>query len=178
MKGEPGIRMVYNGTSSGLNAHLLALWFALPTISTLLRALDFDTFVSDLDIAEMFLNFMLEEKCQRLAGVDLTHYIGKGEGAGGGARHLGLWGRCLMGETPPYQMGQGVGHAKDRIMGNPMDLSNAYHWSAVRLNHLGSELYDPRMAWVVKVRPGERADADLFIYMDDFRPMGQDEEEC
>jgi hypothetical protein len=33
--------------------------------------------MSDLDIAEMFLNFMLEAKCQRLVGVDRMHYIEK-----------------------------------------------------------------------------------------------------
>jgi hypothetical protein len=47
------------------------------------------TFVSYLDIAEMFLNFMLETNLQKLAGVDLTHYIEKREGAGGGTRHFG-----------------------------------------------------------------------------------------
>jgi hypothetical protein len=44
----------------------------------LLRDLELGTYMSNLDIAEMFLNFMLEEECQRLAGVDLTHYIEKG----------------------------------------------------------------------------------------------------
>jgi hypothetical protein len=42
-------------------------------------ALEDGTFFSDLDISEMFLNFMRDAKCQRLAGVDLTHYIEKGE---------------------------------------------------------------------------------------------------
>jgi hypothetical protein len=106
MKGATYIRMVYNATSSGLNAYLWAPWFSLPTINTLLRALEERTFMSDLDIAKMFLYFMLEAKCQRLAGVDLTQYIEKREGAGGGTRHVALWGRCLMGATFfPYQTG-------------------------------------------------------------------------
>jgi hypothetical protein len=80
---------------------------------TLLRALEFGTNVSDFDIASMFLNFMLEEKCQMMVGADLTHYIQKGEGAGDGARPLALWRRCLVGETfLPYQTGQIMGHAK------------------------------------------------------------------
>jgi hypothetical protein len=54
MKGETDIRMVYTTTSSGLNAHMWAPWFALPTIIALLRALEFGTFMSDLDIAENF----------------------------------------------------------------------------------------------------------------------------
>ena len=33
-KGERDIRMVYDGSKSGLNASLYAPWFALPTIDT------------------------------------------------------------------------------------------------------------------------------------------------
>jgi hypothetical protein len=56
-----------------------------------------------------------------------------------------------MGATfSPYQMGQGMGHAKERIVGHPKDLTNLHHWSMVRLNLLGSELYDPSMVWVAK----------------------------
>jgi hypothetical protein len=106
-KGNTDVRLVYNGTSSGLNAHLWAPWFALPNICALLRALELDTFMTDSDIGEMFLNFMLEERCARLVGVDLTHYAERGEGALEGKRHLVQWGRCLMGGTfSPYQTGQ------------------------------------------------------------------------
>jgi hypothetical protein len=80
-KGDTDIHLVYNGNSSGLNAHLWAPWFALPNICALLRVLEIDTFMADSDIGEMFLNFMLEERCARLAGVDLTHYMQRGEGA-------------------------------------------------------------------------------------------------
>jgi hypothetical protein len=38
--------------------------------------------------------------------------------------------------------------------------------------------YDPSKAWVAKVREDGRVAADLFIYMDDFRPTGPDAEEC
>jgi hypothetical protein len=71
-KGDTDISMVCNGTSLGLNAHLWAPWFALPTICALLRALELDMFMADSEIGEIFLNFMLEEICARLAGVDLT----------------------------------------------------------------------------------------------------------
>jgi hypothetical protein len=81
VKGATDIRMVYNGTSSGMNSHLWAPWFALPPICALLRALEVNTYMADSDIGEMFLNFILEERCTRLAGVDLTHYVQKGEGA-------------------------------------------------------------------------------------------------
>jgi hypothetical protein len=46
-KGDTDVRMVYNGTSSGMNPHLWAHWFALPTICDLLQALELDTFMED-----------------------------------------------------------------------------------------------------------------------------------
>jgi hypothetical protein len=87
-KGDTGISMVYNGTASGLNAHLWAPWFALLTIFALLRALELDTFMADSDIVEMFLSFMLEDICARLVGADFTHYVERGEGALKGKRHV------------------------------------------------------------------------------------------
>jgi hypothetical protein len=138
--------MMYNRTSSGMNDHLWTSWFALPTICALLRALERDTFMADSYIGDMFLNFMLEERCPRLAEVYLTHYVEKGEDAPYGKRHLAPWGRCLMGGTfSPYQMGQGMGHAKERIMGDPNDVSNVFKWKEVRLNLPGTLEYDPSM---------------------------------
>jgi hypothetical protein len=112
-KGDTDIRIVYSGTSSGMNAHLWAPWFPLPTIYALARALDVGTFMGDSDIGDFFLNFMLEENCACLAGVDLTHYVPKGGGGGEGRRHLVRWNRCLMGGMfSPYKTGQGMGYAK------------------------------------------------------------------
>jgi hypothetical protein len=178
-KGDTDIRLVKNGTSSGLNAHLWAPWFALPTICALLRVLEIDTFMADSDIGEMFLNFMLEERCARLAGVDLTHYVQMGKCALGRKIHLVRWGRCLMGGTfSPYQTGQVMGHAKEFIMGYTNDEQNVYQRKEVRLNLPGSSDYDPSLAWVAKMREDGRVAADLFIYMDDLRPMGMDANEC
>jgi hypothetical protein len=52
--------------------------------------------MGDSDIGEMFLNFMLEKNCACLAGVDLTHYVSKGELVGEVQRHLVRWNRCLI----------------------------------------------------------------------------------
>jgi hypothetical protein len=171
--------MVYNGTSSGMNAHFWAPWFALPTICALMRALELDTFMADSDIGEMFLNFMLEERCAILEGVYLNHYVEKGEEAPDGKRHLARRGRCLMGGTfSPYQTGQGMGHAKESIMVDPNDASNVFKWKEVSFKLPGTPEYDPSMAWMAKVREDGRVAADLFIYMDDFRPTGTNAEEC
>jgi hypothetical protein len=169
--------MVYNGTSSGMNSHLWAPWFALPTIYALTGALEVGTIMGDSDIGEMFLNSMLEENCACLAGVDLTHYVPKGETAGEGRRHLLRWNICLMGGTfSPYQMGQGMGHAEEMIMGDPNDCSNFFQWKEVRLNLSGVGDYNPYFSWVSKIREDERVAVYLFIYMDDLRPTGPDAE--
>jgi hypothetical protein len=149
-KGDEDIRMVYNGTSSGLNSHLWCPWFALATINTVLRALETGTFMGDLDVGEMFLNFMLETRCSYLAGVDLSKYI---QELGGNPRHWARWGRCGMGVRPsPYQTTQAIRWAKEMMMGDPLDETNVFQWSSVRLNLPGIPDYDPRVQWVSKIR--------------------------
>jgi hypothetical protein len=71
-----------------------------------------------------------------------------------------------------------MGHAKEMIMGYPNDEHNVYQWMEVRLNLPGSPYYDTSLAWVSKVREDRQGTVDLFIYMDDFRLMGPDTEEC
>jgi hypothetical protein len=53
-KGDTYIRKVYNGTSSGMNAHLWAYWFALPIIYDIAQVLEAGTFMGDSDIEEKF----------------------------------------------------------------------------------------------------------------------------
>jgi hypothetical protein len=62
-KGDEDIRMVCNGTSLGLNAHLWFPWLALATINTMLRALEHGIYMGDIGIGKMFLNFILEARC-------------------------------------------------------------------------------------------------------------------
>jgi hypothetical protein len=61
-KGDDDIRMVYDGTKSGLNSVLWAPWFPLPTIDMHLQSVVPGTFMGDLDIGEMFLNFLLHPR--------------------------------------------------------------------------------------------------------------------
>ena len=69
-KGDEDIRMVYDGTKCGLNGAVWVPTFFMPTIQAHLRALEQGTHMCDVDIGEMFLNFMLHPKL-RLCGVDL-----------------------------------------------------------------------------------------------------------
>ena len=58
-KGSDGIRMIYNGTSGGINDILWFLHFSLPAASNTLRAKYECKFRGDRDVGEMFLNFLL-----------------------------------------------------------------------------------------------------------------------
>jgi hypothetical protein len=58
-KGEDDVRMVYNGTESGLNDSIWIPRFFLPTLETHLHAVDEDTHMADADVGECFLNFLL-----------------------------------------------------------------------------------------------------------------------
>ncbi len=99
-KGEDDIRMVYNGTSCGLNDAVFAPWFALPTMDSHLRAVDVGTYMANCDIGEMFLNFMLDVNLRKYAGVDLTDLFPE---EADGSTFWERWERLLMGFKPsPY----------------------------------------------------------------------------
>lgn len=57
-KGDDDVRMVYDGTSSRFNDHVWAPSFSLPTIDSMLRSVDHNTWLGDLDAGEQFLNFV------------------------------------------------------------------------------------------------------------------------
>jgi hypothetical protein len=59
--------MVYDASVSGLNDIIWVPRFPLPTIRTHLRSVEEGTFMADLDIGEMFLNFILHRICEPYA---------------------------------------------------------------------------------------------------------------
>jgi hypothetical protein len=77
----------------------------------------------DLDVGEMFLNFILHRSICPLARVDLTHYVPDGSG-----RVLWeCWQRAAMGLTSlPYQACQGMAFAEEVIQGNRFDPLNIF----------------------------------------------------
>jgi hypothetical protein len=177
-KGADDIRMVYDASVSGLNDSIWVPRFPLPTIKTHLRAVEEGTYMADLDVGEMFLNFVLHSDLRALCGVDLTLY-------GGSIDEFQLvawevWQRAAMGLKPsPYQAVQGMMIAEEIIKGNELDKDNPFRWDAVRMNLPGSKNYDPSLPWVSKIRKGEKLIAcDLVIFVDDLRVTGPTREEC
>jgi hypothetical protein len=178
-KGDNDIRLVYDGTKSGLNKAVWAPWFPLPTVEAHLRVVEPGSFMGDIDIGEMFLNFMLHERIQPYAGVDLTPFFPEElkETMPGWRCLWEHWGRCEMGfRFSPYQTVQGVLFADEVIRGDPTVANNIFRWDYVDLNLPGSEWYNPSRSWVTKRRSTGELACDFLIFVDDSRTTGNDHE--
>lgn len=181
-KGESDIRMVYGGTKSGLNAALWAPGFPLPTASSHLRILDRLSWMADNDAGEFFLNWMMDERVQKLCGIDLTHFVTpevRKKSSNKTGLCIEVWKRCTMGLRPsPYVCVKGMLLAKEIILGNQHDSLNVFCWDHVLLNLPGMEDFDSSKPWVSKRRRDGSLAADLICFVDDLRPVAPTEKEC
>jgi len=190
-KGEDDIRMVYDGTKSGLNAAMWVPRFGLLTIETHLRSIEEGTFLADVDVGDCFLNFPLHPSLKPYAGVDLTHYFPNPDGSS----VWECWQRALMGcKSSPYQAVQGMMVADEFIRGDPQNQQNIFRcgrihswrsseqnifrWHEVRLNCPGDPTYDPSKPWVSKIRKDGTIASDLVAFMDDLRTSGPSRKEA
>ena len=173
------VRMVYDGTASGLNDTLWVPRFTLPSVESHLRAVLPGYFMADIDIAEMFHNFMLHESLRVNCGVDLTPYF-PDELTPTSRSLLERWERSAMGLKPsPYSCVQAIMVARDFLLGDRSLASNPFRWDCVKLNLPGSANYDPRLPWIAKYRISDgRVASDLFIYVDDLRVTSSSSNEC
>jgi hypothetical protein len=154
-KGITDIRLVYNGTSCGLNETLWAPNFWLPTPAAAARVLGVGYYMVDIDLGEMFLNFPLRVLLQRFSRIDLRHYardlgetLSKEEA---NKKYLVHWVRCWMGLQPsPFMAVQFYYLAEEFAQGNPLDKKNPMGWDLVRLNLPGDPKYDPTLPRVMK----------------------------
>jgi hypothetical protein len=130
-KGDIDIRMVYDGSKSGLNDAIWAPWFALPAVTEMSRTVLPGYWCVDNDYSEMFLNFPLHEELQKYCGVDLLQiFDDQMNGEDGPA--VGVWTRNAMGLKPsPYAAVQGLLRAKQVVLGDPKDEKNSYQWEWV-----------------------------------------------
>jgi hypothetical protein len=76
-KGTSDIRMVYNGTRCGLNAHLHTPHYGLLSIKHMLRALREGYYQCNLDVDKQFLNIKLHESLRELLGMDVREVRSK-----------------------------------------------------------------------------------------------------
>ncbi len=182
-KGDGDIRMVYDASKSGLNSKLWAPWFLLPTIESHLRSVQPGSFMGDIDFSEQFLNFVLHERLQPYAGVDLTPFFLE-ERSPSKRMIIERWSRCGMGFVPsPYTAVQGTLMAEEVIRGIPNNADNIFRWNDVVLNLPGNPSYKPHEPWVYKVwvnvKEGSSTMANhLKIYVDDVRTIGCSYNDC
>ena len=139
--------------------------------------------IGDIDVGEMFLNFILHESMQALCGGDLSNFFEEDRpGLQGKSKLLWeRWVRAAMGlKSSPYQAVQGMIVVKEVVLGDRRDPNNVLRWDEIRMNLPGgSETYDLSLPWVSKIRLDDgRIAADLFIYVDDVRLTGSSSDEC
>ena len=171
-KGDSDVRLVYDATACGLNAALWAPNFFLPTIDSIMRNADGGTWFGDIDLADMFLNYFLDEAVRPFAGVDVR--------AVSGTAQQERWERCLMGlRSSPFICTQTFAWGEALICGDRKARDNPLRWDRVVMNLPGSESYNPSMPWVYRWDDEKEAMAAFFgTYIDDIRSGGPTEQAC
>jgi hypothetical protein len=137
--------------------------------------------MADLDVGEMFLNFILHSELWALCVVDLTKYGDTVEEFETVAWEV--WQRAAMGLKPsPYQAVQGMMVAEELIKGDPGGSggpTNPFRWDKVHMNLPGSPEFNPALPWVSKIRLDDNNIAcDIVIFVDDLRVTGPTKDEC
>jgi hypothetical protein len=169
-KGETDTIMVCDGTKSGLNDSMWALWFAMPTVEAHMCFVGTKGYLGDIDVGDMFLNFILHEYVRKVSGANLTPFSPEELLKDSEKRVVWEhWTRCRMGfKSSPYNAIQAILFAEEQIRGGPKDPSNILRWDLVILNPLGSPGYEPSLPWDFRVRSGDGLmTCDFNIYVDD-----------
>jgi hypothetical protein len=175
-KGEQDIRLVYDTTKSGLNQALWAPTFGMPTVENLVKGVMDYSWMGDMDISEMFLNFNLHPDLHPYCGIDLSAYQ---EGEEGGLLWE-RWVRCMMGlKISPYVTIKGFQLAMEVVRGNRRSFRNPLKWTRVKKNLPGSPSYDPTKPFLWRTKSDNEEIAALIIgYVDDLRAADSSEEGC
>jgi hypothetical protein len=179
-KGDQDIRLVYDGTSSGLNAALWAPSFWMPTSESAVRVISFYSYLFDSDIGECFLNFPNDKKLRKYCGVDLTPFVGLLESRPHFLTGLlwEFWTRGFMGcKSSPYNSVRYLYLADEFCRGYRKSLKNPMRWDHVRLNLPGSNTFDPRLPRVFKwCALFSKIAGDICQFIDDERGSGHSRE--
>ncbi len=182
-KGENDIRLVYNATANHLNKCVWVPTFWLPTIDTFVRALGKDSWMTNRDVGDMFLNFQLHESVVPFIGVDLLSLYENSDETG---PRWAVWDRNLMGfAASPYSSIKMMALVAEEVCrGNRQEAGigldgkelNLFQWKCIRLNLPGTREYNPCTSWMTKVRADGQVACNIFSFVDDVKVTGPDEE--
>ena len=190
-KGDEDIRVVFDGTSSGLNTTLWAPNFFLPSAKSAAMVMCFSTWMSDMDFGEMFHNFNLDPRIRPYSGVNVAklglHIPSREVGPRISASKVTTlrWTRLFMGMRPsPYNAVRHYYWGEEFARGDPKRKSNPMGYNRIRLNLPGMADYDPSLPKVMKWRDGKSSvesghvAGDVVTFIDDVRITGYSKENC
>lgn len=191
-KDEDDIRLVWDATRCGANETLWAPSFWMPVFRTIsdliikrLPCSVSDYFLgnipstpaptdwrvphqSDMDVGEMFLNYLLHYSERHFFGARIITGEGDGE-----VSQIMRFSRLLFGGRPcPYLAVQGHARAMELITGDISDPSNPLGWTRVITNWPFDFGYDPSMPRVIRVRQDGEMAPGYPAFVDDGRISG------
>jgi len=170
-KGDSDVRLVFDGTKSGLNSALWAPSFHLPTIDSILPMLEPGFWQGDIDVGEQFYNYMLDPRIQPFCGLDVNPYVGMEDGC---YIPWMVWARCVMGLRSSLHGCIKMQSLAEEVVRGDMSLPhNPFHFYQVLLNLPGDPNYNPCRSRVTKFnsRTGMAA-GDMSTHVDDSRIVG------
>lgn len=183
-KGADDIRIVYDGTSCGLNESLWSPNFFLPTARTAELLLSFGSWMADVDFGEFFHNFHMDERIRQHSGVNVKPLAPFIDSAGQinspGAPQL-RWSRLFMGMMPsPYNSVRHYYWGEEFARGDISDtLTNPFGYDQIVLNLPGGEGYDPTSPKIYKWNSKRRCiSGDVVAFVDDVRITASSKEMC
>ena len=184
-KGDSDVRVVFDGTSCGLNQTLWSPNFFLPTSRNAAELLSFDSWMADADFAEFFHNFFADSAIRSFAGVNTTvlspFIVHSAPGPFPRLKFEGLrWSRLFMGMKPsPYNAVRFYYWAEEFSKGDLHDTSNPFGFDSLRLNLPGMVTYDTLLPKVVKWNSKRATQGgDVITFVDDVRIVGSSKEHC
>ena len=184
-KGDSDIRVVFDGTSCGLNESLWSPNFFLPTSRNASELLSFDSWMADVDFGEFFHNFFADEKVRKHSGVDtspLSPFFPPSSDTNKNDRKrkvVGLrWSRLFMGMKPsPYNAVRFYYWGEEFARGNLRNLTNPFGYDKVIMNLPGMDTHDATKPKVMKMNTALNCVAgDVVTFVDDVRITGSSRE--
>jgi hypothetical protein len=157
-KGDDDVQMVYNATATKLNESVWVPTFWLPTIDSLVLAVDKGSWMMDRDVGDLFLNYQLHKDVCPFTTVDLPCLYDNPEEAG---PRWAVWDRNLMGFAASlYNSIKMALVTEEACKGDRFQTGlgldgkelNPFQWKSVWLNLPGTREYNPSTSCISKRR--------------------------